>query len=93
VRVTDRRLNLAQAHKRSGMAWCSLADLRKNGAYGAAAAIHRAFRVMMVKDDAAGVLKAKNGYLYRITPEGYAKLGMVPHKIQGHDDVPSQGNA
>lgn len=94
MRVTHRRLNLAQAHKRSGMAWCSFEDLRRFGAYGAETSIHRAFRVMMVKDDAAAITKTKKGYLYRITPAGYAKLGMVPHKIQGHEhDVPCEGNS
>jgi hypothetical protein len=93
MRITDRRLNLAQAHKRSGQAWCSISDLKRCGAYGATPSIHRTFRVMMVKEDAAAIVKTKQGYLYRITPLGYSKLGMVPHKIQGQgNDVPGQGN-
>lgn len=92
MRATHRRINLAQAHKISGKAWCSMPDLRCAGAYGSTTSIHNAFRKMM-KEDAGAILKTKVGYLYRVTPLGYRKLGMVPHKIQGQDnEAPGEGH-
>ena len=91
MKATSRRFNLGQAHKLSGMDWCTMKALQRCGAYGSVQSIHRAMRRMMLTEDAAALARTKDGWVYRITPTGYAKLGMVAHKIQGEDHGRSEG--
>ena len=84
--VTRRRLNIAQAYKIAGDDWVSMEKLMASGCYGTKRSIHTAIRKMALKHDAAAILTARDTAdgrthtIYRVTPLGMAKLGMVPEK-------------